>query len=144
MDIDVLIRNLQAIDMNEIIQVSVASTIKDLESIQREQMLEGEDSKGEIIGKYKSKKYAAAKHILNPKPGLGNMDFKLKGDFQKLIFSTLDKSGVIMSSTDKKNARLLSINKDVFGLNQVHAQRYSTDYIEKEANQLIKKLIHGV
>ena len=144
MDIDALIKNLQAVDMNEVIQLSVALTVKDLERIQRDQMLEGEDSKGEIIGKYKSKEYAKAKHILNPRPGLGNMDFKLKGDFQKLIYSTLDKSGVILNSTDKKNARLLTINKNVFGLNLVHAQFYSAEFLADKANEIIKKQLNGV
>lgn len=143
-DINKLINNLKAVDVSDIIQAATALTIKDLEKLQKEQMLSGEDSKGKEIGRYKNKKYAAAKHILNPLPGLGVMDFKLYGDFQKLIFSTLDSSGVTISSSDKKTARLLSINKDVFTLNTDHTEKYSKEHMGPEATDLIKRKIHGL
>jgi len=132
---------MQSVDMAEVVQMAVASTVKDFEALQKEQMLAGLDSKGGKIGKYKSKKYAAAKHILNPLPGLGNMDFKLYGDFHKGFFTRLSATSIFSSSSDKKTDRLLKINKDVFGLNQESAGKYSISHVKPAGNKIIKKLL---
>ena len=143
-DIDDMIDKLEELNMDDVIQAAVALTVKDLETIQRNQMLVGEDSKGEIIGRYRSRKYAEAKHAMNSLAGLGNMDFKLTGSFHKLIYTTLDQEGVIIDSSDKKTKRLLEINKDIFSLNPVHAQFYSAEFLADKANEIIKKQLNGV
>lgn len=141
--INEMIRRMESVNMNETIQLAVAGTVGEYEKLQKLQMLLGKDSSGGVIGKYKNQKYARAKHAINPLAGLGNMDFKLTGDFYKQFFTRLGSNAVLISSTDKKTERLLKINKDVFGLNSDSAKEYSISYIKPEANNLIKRQLTG-
>lgn len=134
---------MQSVNMAEVVQAAVAGTIKDYEQQQKLQMLTGEDSKGNKIGKYRSRKYAAAKHAQNPLAGLGNMDFRLTGDFFKNTFTRLKAASIFISSTDKKTERLLKINKDVFGLNPANAGEYSAQKLKPEGNRIIKRILSG-
>lgn len=138
-----MIRRIESVDMTEVVQSAVASTVKDYENLQREQMLSGQDSKGNPIGTYKSRKYAEAKHAMNPAAGYGIMDFKLTGDFQKLLFTRLTASSIFINSTDKKTGDLLRINKDVFGLNPEKSSEYSINNIAPVANSIIKRKLAG-
>lgn len=141
--INEMIRRMESVNMNETIQLAVAGTVTEFEKLQKLQMLLGKDSNGGVIGKYKNQKYARAKHAINPLAGLGNMDFRLTGDFYKNFFTRLSSNAILISSTDKKTERLLKINKDVFGLNSDSAKEYSISYIKPEANKLIKRQMAG-
>jgi len=138
-----MIRRVRSVNMAEVVQAAVASTVKDYEQLQKLQMLQGEDSKGNKIGKYRSPKYAAAKHAMNPLAGLGNMDFKLTGDFYKGFFTKLSATSIMASSSDKKLERLLKINKDVFGLGPVNKIDYSISHVKPAGNKIIKRIMAG-
>ncbi len=137
--INAMIRRAEAINVSEVVQAAVAGTVQDFEQLQKLQMLTGKDSKGNIIGKYKSEEYAAEKFAMNPLAGRGNMDFRLKGDFFKEFFTRLGTNSVFISSSNIKTERLLKINKDVFGLNTENLKEYSIQHIGPTANRIFKK-----
>lgn len=141
--INAMIRRAQSIDITDSVQAAVASTVNDYEQLQRLQMLTGKDSKGNLIGKYKNKKYADQKFAMNPLAGRGNMDFRLTGDFFKQFFTRLGTNSVFISSSDKKTDRLLEINSDVFGLNKENSMEYSIHHIKPVGIRVIKKQLTG-
>lgn len=139
-----MIRKLEAVDTVETVKLAIASTTQELEQAQKLQMLQGKDSTGGQIGRYKNQDYAEMKFGLNPLAGKGNMDFRLTGDFYKRISTTLGSNAVSISSSDSKTERLLNINPDVFGLNKESISEYSVHHLGPVATRLIKKQIHGV
>lgn len=141
--INTMIRRMEGVDFKEVIQVSVAATVKEYEQLQKLQMLTGKDSEGKAIGKYKNKKYAAEKYAMNPLAGFGNMDFRLTGDFFKEFFTRLGSNSVMISSSNSKTERLLKINGKVFGLHAENASEYSIQHIKPEANKQIRKQMAG-
>ena len=141
--INTMINRAKRINFNEVVQAAVAGTVREYEELQKLQMLTGKDSKGNQIGKYKNDKYAAEKHALNPLAGLGNMDFRLTGDFYKNFFTRLGTNSVFISSSDKKTEQLLKINKEVFGLNPQNASEYSIQRKKPAAIKVIRNIMHG-
>lgn len=141
--INEMIRRAQALDLKEVVQVSVVSTVQEYEQLQKFQMLTGQDSKGNKLGKYKNRKYAEKKFAMNPLAGFGNMDFRLSGDFFKEFFTRAGTNSVFISSGNNKTERLLKINKDAFGLNKMNLSEYSVHHMGPKANELVKKQLHG-
>lgn len=91
---------------------------KEIADLNRQQLYEkGEDSTGRKLKKYKRPRYARVKHEMNPKPGYGNPDFFLTGEFQKSIFADVRDRSIIMDAADPKVEFL--VNRDgevIFGL----------------------------
>lgn len=137
--INAMIRRMESVNMKEVVQVAVTGTVKNYEKLQQFQMLTGKDSEGEILGKYKNKKYAAKKFAKNQLAGFGNMDFRLTGDFFKEFFTRIGGNSVFIGSTNNKTARLLKINKNAFGLSPENSKEYSIQYIKPTANKIIKR-----
>lgn len=138
-----MIRKMEAVNFNEVIQVAVAENVREYESLQRLQMLTGKDSKGNVLGKYKNKKYAEKKFAMNPLAGKGNMDWRLSGDFFKEFFTRLGQNSVMINSSNNKTERLLKINKDAFGLSPENTIEFSAGYIKPAGIRIIKKQVTG-
>lgn len=101
-----------------------------------EQLEEGFNSKGERLKKYKKWKYRGIeyydefKNKLNPKPGIGNPDLILTGDFTKSF--TLDISGdsFKMWSDDEKTQKLVTkYGDDIFGLSEKSIDFYAQEVV---------------
>ena len=74
-----------------------------------DQLYHGLNTEGEHFQEYAVYKmdeeytYAEYKHELNHKPGEGNPDLKLTGEFYKAMFARLEGDDIIMDSTDEKS-----------------------------------------
>jgi hypothetical protein len=121
--IDQLIRNTQAIDMQELVADSLDYTRSELIAYQRYQMLQGYKADGTRIGKYKNKYYAAKKYAQNPLAGIGN-------------------NSVVFGSTDTKTNDLQErFGNDIFGLRDVVASEYAIMYLQPEGIKRITQKI---
>jgi hypothetical protein len=142
MVIDTLIKNLEAVSFADVTEEAVDKTTEDLVRLQKLQLLSGKDADSRPLGRYKNKKYAAQKHLQNPLPGLGNMDFRLTGDFYRGIIVDARATGVVIDSADDKTEKLLDINGKAFGLNTESTAEYTSQYMAPAANSIIKSKIH--
>lgn len=89
------------------------------------QLFAGRDSKDGNLVQYRSDSYAKFKNNLNPKPGFGNPDLKLTGEFYQGFFADTSKFPVIFSSNDSKTEKLLSqYGEDIFGLDQSNLEEF--------------------
>lgn len=91
-----------------------------------DQLSRGFDADGKKIGDrkpYKSEKYAQFKTQLNPLPGKGNPDLKLKGDFYEGIKVEVQGQDLIAEGTDFKTSILESRYGDVVGFNPIVRDR---------------------
>jgi hypothetical protein len=120
-----IIANFQAIEerwKSINLQDQVAEIASDNENAiaeyNRKQLYEqGEKADGSKLKKYRNPKYARVKHELNPKPGLGNPDFKVTGEFLKSIFADVRGHSLILDAADYKVEFLINRDgEDIFGL----------------------------
>lgn len=78
------------------------------------QLLEGKDSKGEMLAPYRNKEYAAFKATLNSRRV---RDLKLTGDFHDSIFQDSSKFPVEHWATDEKTVFLVAgYGADILGI----------------------------
>lgn len=108
--------------------------------LQQEQLKHGKRANGEMIGKYRSKAYAALKHAMNPLPGLGNMDWKLTGALHKDLFIDVREDIYIIDSADSKTGSLIERFGDPFGLNDDS----TTTLIDSELDDVFMERMHNV
>lgn len=97
-----------------------------IESYITEELSKGIDADGEKIGNrkpYKSPKYAEFKNRINPLPGRGNPDLKLKGDFYEGIKVETRGQELIAEGTDFKTGILESRYGNVVGFNSTVRNR---------------------
>ena len=105
------------VDINTVVEDAIIENSETLADLQRAQMLKGENSKGEKIGKYRNPAYARKKASMNPLAG-GSVDLKLTGDFHRGIFvADVRKDVFVMSSADEKTVELSKKYDDPFGMN---------------------------
>ena len=141
MTIDRIISNMQQVSVNEVIADSMEATRGKLAAYQRDQMLHGETSEGKKIGRYKNPDYARKKFAMNQLAGLGNMDFKLTGDFHREVIIDVRERLVVFDSGDSKTPKLLRIAPNVFGLNADNRSSYSLNVLRPEAVERIKSMV---
>lgn len=119
MDAFELSSKFKAFDIEQAAELAFASDafLRSVESEQVKQMKAGKNADGKIIGKYKSDKYAAKKHAMNPLPGEGNVDLILTGKFSSEIFAQSDGGVMEIASNDSKSSDLESkYGETIFGL----------------------------
>lgn len=83
------------------------------------QLIQGLTPKGQKLKpKYSRVKYARAKNQLNPLPGLGTPDLKLKGDFYSEFYLTAKNKEFTLHSSDFKTEFLIPKygQENIFGL----------------------------
>lgn len=140
--INALIRNLEAIDMEQVIGEALEQTIEQHKIRLQNQMLHGEAKTGKI-GKYRSLSYAARKVLINPLAGFGNVDLKLTGSFQDLIEIKVDGAGTNTTSADEKAEELRhKYGDEIYGLNKQNKSDYSLEDMGPVATRIIKAKIH--
>jgi len=95
-------------------------------SMNRQQMIDGEDSKGnEIAPSYFSPTYSAFKNKLNPRPGLGTPDLRKTGRFQDLMKFIKKGKKYFITSIDQKTGMLVTkYGEDIFGLDKINSQSF--------------------
>ncbi len=114
-----------------------------LEELNREQMLEGEDSEGnEITPKYRSAIYAAQKPS-NPKRKFLTPNLKNTGAFHRSIRATLSGQSIRFNATDSKKAKLLAKYGKVLGLNKAGLEKYKDQYLKAAIVRRVVKLLLG-
>jgi hypothetical protein len=137
-----LINNLNSVSINTVVRDTLASNQDGLVAAQQKQMLQGKNSAGAIIGKYKNKKYRALKFNMNPLAGYGNVDLRLKGEFQRNIKVYFFSTSFFFKSTDSKYERLTEkYGEIIWGLNKKTTQEVSKKTIAPSARTAITKLI---
>lgn len=141
--IETLMNNLSAVDFNEVIEGSVAGTARELAQAQRDQMLHGKNAEGDLIGKYRNPAYARKKYEMNPLAGFGNVDLRLKNEFQQdIIVDARERAAVIDSANEKTEQLIKKYGKNIFGLNKDYAGEYAVTVMGPVATKEIIQQIH--
>ena len=85
--------------------------------LNRQQLLHGFKSDGDLVGEYRSPAYALMKERMNPLAGLGLVDLRLTGDFFRGFQLAIDSTEYAIFSTDWKTNKLMDkYSEDIFGL----------------------------
>ncbi len=119
MTIKGLYDKIKKVDTELVIQDSMEEVSPLITDRQKGQMLEGVNSKGARIGRYRSGAYAQMKAAMNPIPGFGVPDLLLTGQFYKSIFTEVRGDKVLTDATDEKTQSLVNkYGEEIFGLNK--------------------------
>lgn len=141
--IETLMSNLSSVDFNQVMEEAVTDTSPALKAAQQNQMLHGRNAAGDIIGKYRNPAYARKKYLLNPLAGNGNVDLRLKNEFQQDIFvDARENSAVIDSGNEKTEALIKKYGENIFGLNKDYAGEYAVNDMGPVATKNIIQQIH--
>lgn len=106
-----------------------------IEGFITEELSKGIDADGEKIGNrkpYRSPKYAALKNRLNPLPGRGNPDLKLRGDLYEGIKVEVRGQELIAEGTDFKTSMLENKYGNIVGFNPVVRERIIEEILRPE------------
>lgn len=151
MDILAMIKRVEAIDIPTVLADSITATIPELTRVQREQMLAGLNADGKIIGKYKSPAYRRKKMALNPL-AKGNVDLRLKGQFQDDVIAIVNRNSITFTSNDnvptgmglgKTDKLVKQYGENIFGISVPYRLEYSNQFLKPEAVRRIKSKIYG-
>lgn len=136
--ITTLTERFRRMDTDKLIDESLNETTSDFDNIQRDQLLSGKANTGkEIEPLYRRRKYADAKHDMNPLPGYGIPDLKLTGSFHRGIDVKAGRESFNIISTDKKAIELEQKYSDIFGL----GGKFKSEYIKEKLAPALKKKI---
>lgn len=122
---------------DSIIEDAMNDTAKEFSDKQREQLTDGFDSNGNRLKKYANAGYAAKKNKLNSKPGFGNADHKLTGDYHRGIYMTVDGNQVRTGSFDEKQPYLEKRDPNSLGL----GGPYKSEYLQNDLSPVIQRKI---
>lgn len=87
------------------------------------QLMDGKDSKGQLLAPYRNPEYAAFKRTLNSK---GVTDLKLTGDFHQSFFQDVTKFPVAFGATDEKTDELVQgYGEEIFGMDKSNTEEFS-------------------
>jgi len=146
--IEHLMRNLDKVNMKEVIQEAVTETTEEIKNYQQQQMfLKGERSDGEKIrrldGKYEI--YApftvSVKRLKNQPTD--RVTLRDTMSFHRGITIKAEAGKVIIDSTDEKTGSLIDrYGEDIFGLNKEYAAIYATNDMGPKATDNIISQIH--
>jgi hypothetical protein len=131
---------LQKVDVAYEAETAIDATKTDIITRQKDQLLHGLRADGTLIGKYKSKVYAAKKYAQNPLPGFGNMDWRLTGALYGDIFVDVRRDIYVIDSADPKMQSLEKQFGDPMGLDEAN----QTGYVEEKLRPQFMKQIHQV
>jgi cell pole-organizing protein PopZ len=104
--------------------------------LNREQLLNSEDSNQEPLGTYASIAYANLK-------GKNEVDLKLTGDFHESIFIKAEKYPIVFGATDKKSAELFAkYGEEVLGLTRPSKNEVAQNILKPSLQQWIRDVLH--
>lgn len=78
--------------------------------LNQQQLYSGRNSRGEVLGEYRSRDYAIFKNRLNPLPGLGVWDLRLSGNLYDGMFVEADSFPVTIDSSDSKAGKFRDLS----------------------------------
>lgn len=117
-----LLNTLNEVDVATEAVTAITQTKDEMIMLNQVQLSAGYDSEGYRLLQYRSKDYAASKHLQNPLPGIGNPDLILTGAFISSFDVKLSGYDILFNASDDKAPELLSkYGDDVLGL--MHGQQ---------------------
>lgn len=125
-----LLKKVQALDTDKVINEAFEKTTGALEDINRERMLDGVRSDGSIMPNYS--------FISQTVYGYPNEPIKLKatGAFQRSIIVKVQGNSIIQESTDKKNDMLVErYGEEIFGTGGDYKKEYQDEHLRPELNR---------
>lgn len=109
----------RSLDLESVAIETMENTTEELIRLNKEQLLHGKTSDGDLLAPYRSEDYANYKHGLNPLPGFGTPDYRLTGAFFSGFVVTISGDVEDIHSTDPKTQKL----EDREGGGQIGADR---------------------
>lgn len=135
----------QKLDPVQIIKLCIQQTVYEIIALNCSQLESGEDSTGSFLksydpklryyGKeypeYRKQYYQVFKNELNPKPGLGNPDLFLTGEFYKGIGVVVTDTTYTVESNSEKAPRLeLRYGSQIYGLTTENKTTYCSETLK--------------
>ncbi len=112
-----VLRRLESFDIVEETRSIVEAHTEALADMNREQLMEGLDSTGKKMDRYKNDAYARKKYQMNPRPGYGIRDQKKTGMFHEGIHAYTTGTAYVLTSSDPKTKDITRRDGEkVFGL----------------------------
>ncbi len=131
------LRKLTPDAVEQIALKAVRDNEKEVLNLNKNQLLEGVDSKDSFLMPYASDAYAERKLKLNP---LGVTDLKLTGRFYEGFFIQANKFPIYIFSTDDKTRSLFGkYGADIFGLDEKSLADVSQNMVLPALQLTIKK-----
>ena len=138
--ISVNLRKLSPVVVQNNILETIRKNSKRVLDMNKEQLLQGEDSKGEMLMPYRSVAYADMKLTYN---SLGVTDLKLEGSFHNGFFLNADNFPFYIFSRDEKTRKLVGkYGIDIFGLDENNLHTLAEDIVLPSVKVDIVKAIH--
>lgn len=139
-----LLKKFEELDTGIIAVQSIEETADEMADKNKDQLLHGFNSSGELIGDtkpYQSADYAFEKYNKNPLPGLGNPDLKDEGSFYAGIRIEVSGAVIKTESTDSKNEELEAKYKGALGLNKESKVEYIKESLRPVFFKKIKEKV---
>lgn len=106
-----------SIDADEILDSAILENESEIIDAQVQQMREGFNSNGEIIGEYQNPEYAKAKKAMGSIAPYGIVDLRLTSSFQNQIKMQVTNDAIKLDSDDEKDVTLINwYGRKIFGL----------------------------
>jgi hypothetical protein len=124
-----VLNNVKSFNLTTAAMDVVSENKEKLIAIQNKRLTtKGHGSDDNKLRPYKNKRYAIYKHEMNPLPGLGVPDLKLRGDYLNASYVNVLGNGAFeMGSNDWKEAKL----RDMFGPNLGLSDKDKQDAVEE-------------
>lgn len=108
----------EACNINKIAMNTLEQKQRDVVSLNVEQMMDGYDKNGRVIGEYKNESYRRKKNRMNPRPGFGFADLKLTGKYHESLKLEIesDKKYKIFATDTKAPKIEAMFGKSMYGL----------------------------
>lgn len=112
-----VLRRLESFDIVEETRSIVEAHTVALADMNREQLMDGLDSSGKKMDRYKNDAYARKKYQMNSRPGYGIRDQKKTGRFHEGVYAKTTSTAYVLSSSDSKTKLITDRDGEViFGL----------------------------
>jgi hypothetical protein len=135
-----MINRVEKANIDKVITESMEEVAPLITDRQRDQWIQGLNSKGQKIRRYRSASYAKLKHAMNPVAGLGFWDLDLTGQFKKETFTEIRGDKVIIDSTNEKTQSLVDrAGEEIFGLNKPTKKELINDDLQPVFMKNIRK-----
>lgn len=106
----------ERLNTDAVIDKTMDESLPDFVEMQKDQLSQGINQKGQGIGKYKDPYYADVKHSMNPLPGVGNVDLKYTGAFYQGLQAAIVGESIVIESTDSKASELEAKYGPIYGM----------------------------
>ena len=122
-----LAQKIKSIPVQDLLEEAAAQTRQQAADLQREQMMDGEDSEGNAIEPFYTQ-FTIREKRKKGQP-TDRVTLKDTGSFHQQVFAEAEDKGIQFGSRDSKTKEIKAKYGPVFGLNKVKARRYSREDI---------------